>query len=209
MAKGLRDIGSGCARIRPENSGGRRIDFLGYVFNGCSMRIRKTIKTRFARRYDRATKIGDNERKEKLRASFKGWCKWGDGRYLYNKLTGDKMGFTKLGIKAHENIDREGKRIFNEKRVPIADLVGCSITIIDFEDDIHTRETDGKNIKCVVLYEDEAGQKAKFVTSSYDIRDVLLQAREKEKGGEAVFPQSGCIIGRRRVGRYDQYYFEQ
>lgn len=205
----MADIGNECGRIRDRIGGGRTIDFLGYVFNGSSMRIRKTIKTRFARRYDGARRRADIKRMAELKASFKGWCKWGDGRYLYHKLTNEKMGFVRLGIKAHENMDEEGRRIFNEKRVPVADVVGHKITIIDFEDDIHTKEADGKNTKCVVLYEDEDGQRYKFITSSFDIRDVLLQAKEQEKKGTKMFPQSGCMISRRRVGRYDQYYFEQ
>ena len=236
MERVTADIASECVRIhaarrksrqhqqRYVNKGGRSINFLGYVFNGASVLLRKSIKTRFAKRHKQATVCQKNEKRAiALRASFKGWCKWGDGKHLYRTLTNENMSFSKSGIKARPNTDGHGKRIFNEKFYPIANIVGTMITILDFEDDIETNpkkqqmqmnESGSDKPRCAVLFQfqtgDNAGQRGKFITSSHEIRDVLLQAREQEKqSGSTLFPCSDCKILTQRIGRYTNYYFEE
>jgi len=131
------------------------------------------------------------------------------------------MSFSKLGIKSRPNTDGHGKRIFNEKFYPIANIVGSLITILDFEDDIETNpkkqqisESGSDKPRCAVLFQfetgDNAGSRGKFITSSHEIRDVLLQARDHERStGEAVFPCKECKILTQRIGRYTNYCFEE
>lgn len=226
MAKSTESIAKECAHtqgvIKYESKGGRSISFLGYVFNGASVKLRKGIKQRFAKRYSKAVRENNEKRQIALRASFKGWCKWGNGKNLYRKLTKENMSFSKLGIKSRPSTDDRGKRIFNEKFYPIANIVGAKISILDFEDDIETKSQkqqqsgmDGSSDRprCAVLFEfetgDNAGTRGKFITSSHEIRDVLIQAREQEKtNGEKIFPCKDCKILTQRVGRYTNYYFE-
>lgn len=59
---------------------GRTIDFLGYCFSRENIRLRKSIKTRFARK---AKGLKDPERKRQVLASYYGWCKWGKCRNLW------------------------------------------------------------------------------------------------------------------------------
>ena len=90
MAISTESTEDACVRIRAAlrrqryvNKGGRSINFLGYVFNGASVLLRKNIKTRFAKRHWKAVRQNNEKRAIALRASFKGWCKWGDGKHLY------------------------------------------------------------------------------------------------------------------------------
>lgn len=200
------------------SKGGRSIDFLGFVFNGASVRVRKNIKKRFAVRYARAVKNENASRQTALRASFKGWCKWGDGKHLYKTLTNENMSFSKLGIKSRPNTDQQGKRIFNAKFYPLSNIVGEQITILDFEDGIDIPKKNGDQNqsdkpRCAVLFKFQTGTNAgntgKFITSSHELRDVLIQAREQEtRSGSAIFPCEDCKIGTQRTGRYTNYYFE-
>ena len=226
MAARTANTADACVRIhaarrkqRYVNKGGRSINFLGYVFNGASVMLRKNIKTRFAKRHWKAVSQNNEKRAIALRASFKGWCKWGDGKHLYKSLTNENMSFSKLGIKSRPNVDNNGKRIFNEKFYSISNIVGAQITILDFEDDIETNpkkqqfDSGSEKKRCAVLFEfetgDKAGQRGKFITSSHEIRDVLLQAREQEKNsGKKIFPCAECKIQTQHNGRYTNYYFE-
>jgi len=226
MARYTENTASGCDRTRGVvkyvQNGGRSINFLGYVFDGASVRLRKTIKQKFARRYSKAVRERNEKRQISLRASFKGWCKWGNGKHLYFSLTKENMSFSKLGIKSRPNVDVRGKRIFNEKFYPISNLVGMSICILDFEDGIETKsqqqqhasgDSGSEKPRCAVLFQFEtgenAGKRGKFITSSHEIRDVLIQAREQENASSVkIFPCKDCKILTQRTGRYTNYYFE-
>ena len=63
---------------------GRRISFLGYCFTPDNVRLRKNMKKTFARKDKR---IKSRKRKQQIRASYWGWCKWGDCRNLWKTIT--------------------------------------------------------------------------------------------------------------------------
>lgn len=204
MEEAIKEKEKGCVHIKLVNKGGRPIDFLGYIFNGSSVKIRKTIKNNYIRKRKRYKNNKDKEKIIHLDASFKGWCKWGNGKNLYFKYTNKKMGFIKNGIKPKDKIDAYGKRIFDAKYISISNIVNENIVILDFENNIKTKDNNDKN-KCVMLFYDSRGNLCKTITSSSEIISVLEQA--KAKGN--MFPQNDCIIESYSCGKYNSYRFKE
>jgi len=66
-------------------------------------------------------------------------------------------------------------------------MINRKIKVIDFVDNIKTKEGDGR---VVMKVSDEYDSAFKIITSSRKIIDVLQQARKLELNGEHVFPQS-------------------
>lgn len=103
--------------------------------------MRKSMKKNFARKVKR---IKSRKRNREIRASYWGWCKWGD----------------------------------------------C------------------KNLYCVLF--EQNGQRSKFITNCYNLKDVLDQAREAENNGQKIFPVENVIVKRRSLGDgKSAYYFEE
>ena len=75
---------------------GRRINFLGYCFTKDNVRMRKNMKKNFARKVKR---IKSRKRNREIRASYWGWCKWGDCKNLWRTITNNDMSFADKGIK--------------------------------------------------------------------------------------------------------------
>jgi len=186
--------------------GTRSIDFLGYVFNGECVRMRKGTKHRFARQAKKSEGKDTQKRKQML-ASYWGWCKWGDCRHLWKTITNNDMSFASLGIKqSHRSID--GKKMFDVSEVKLMDILNTPITVLDFESGIKTKQGPDRY---AVLFVDEQGRKGKFITNSYNMKDVLDQARQMEQEtGNKVFPVSNVIIKRRPLGDgKSAYYFDE
>lgn len=60
-----------------------------------------------------------------------------------------------------------------------------------------------------VLFE-QNGQRSKFITNCYNLKDVLDQAREAENNGQKIFPVENVIVKRRSLGDgKSAYYFEE
>lgn len=54
------------------------------------------------------------------------------------------------------------------------------------------------------------GQRSKFITNCYNLKDVLDQAREAENNGQKIFPVENVIVKRRSLGDgKSAYYFEE
>ncbi len=186
--------------------GERSIDFLGYVFNGECVRMRKSTKHRFARQAKKSEGKDTAKRKQML-ASYWGWCKWGDCRHLWKVITNNDMSFAALGIKqSHRTID--GKRMFDVPEVKLMDILNTPVTIEDFEPGTKTKHGPDRY---TVVFTDEQGRKSKFITNSYNIKDVLDQARQMEKDtGRKIFPVENVIIKRRPLGDgKSAYFFEE
>lgn len=146
----------------------RGIDFLGYVIRHFYVRIRKHIKVRVARKLHR---LKSKKRKYKVLASFWGWAKHCNSKHLFYKLTGMKS-FKDLGITYKPT---DGKKRFEGNLTPLSNLQNCTITILDFETDITTKQ--GEN-RYVIQFEMD-GQKGKFITASDEMKNILDQIKEQ------------------------------
>ena len=57
---------------------------------------------------------------------------------------------------------------------------------------------------------EQNGQRSKFITNCYNLKDVLDQAREAENNGQKIFPVENVIVKRRSLGDgKSAYYFEE
>ncbi len=181
---------------------GRSIDYLGYVFSRENVRLRKSVKHKFAVK----VKYTKNEQKLRLvKASYWGWCKWGKCRHLWNVITENDMSFAEKGIKANKRT-KDGKKYFSVKSMSISDVLNVPVTILDFETGIRTSKGDDRY--AVLFIKD--GEQCKFVTSAFEIKNVLDQAREAEKAGQKIFPVENVIIRKRSFGDgKSSYYFDE
>lgn len=181
---------------------GRSIDYLGYVFSRENVRLRKSVKHKFAVK----VKYTKNEQKlRQVKASYWGWCKWGKCRHLWNVITENDMSFAEKGIKANKRT-KDGKKYFSVKSMSISDVLNVPVTILDFETGIRTSKGDDRY--AVLFIKD--GEQCKFVTSAFEIKNVLDQAREAEKAGQKIFPVENVIIRKRSFGDgKSSYYFDE
>ena len=148
----------------------RPVDFLGYVigYDG-SVRIRKHIKQRFARRWKR---VRSRRRRRELIGSFYGMAKHAHARHLFRKLTGlDMTTFAELGFV----YQRDGKKEFAAEPIRLSRLANKQVTVKDFETDIRTREGDGRYL---VLVEHD-NRDYKFFTNSQKMKAALDFALER------------------------------
>ena len=157
-------------RVFPVDEG---IDFLGYVIRPDSVRIRKRIKQKFARKM---SEIKSRKRRRELIASFYGMAKHANCNMLFNKLTGKSMkSFKDLKV-AYKPED--GKKRFPGAVVSIRELVNLPIVVTDFETGIKTEQGDDR---CIVAIE-QNGESKKFFTNSEEMKNILSQIREMPDG---------------------------
>lgn len=184
---------------------GRPIDFLGYCFSRDNVRLRKSIKQRFARKMK---SLRNPERKKQVLASYYGWCKWGKCAHLWNVVTNNYMSFADKGIFG-STLTADGKRFFRTREVKAMDILNNPIVVVDFEKDIRTRHGDGRY--AVLLHMAGDTELLKMVTNSFSIKSVLDQAREHDDKHPEETPVLPCetTLKRRAIGdgKYD-YYFE-
>lgn len=157
-------------RIFPVEEG---IDFLGYVIRPDSVRLRKRIKQKFARKM---AEIKSRRRRRELIASFYGMVKHANCNMLFNKLTGKSMkSFKDLKV-AYKPED--GKKRFPGTVVSIRELVNLPIVVTDFETGIKTEQGEDR---CIVAIE-QNGEPKKFFTNSEEMKNILAQIREMPDG---------------------------
>ena len=157
-------------RVFPIEEG---IDFLGYVIRPDSVRIRKRIKKKFARKM---AEVKSRRRRRELVASFYGMAKHANCIMLFNKLTGKSMkSFKDLKV-AYKPED--GKKRFPGVVVSIRELVNLSIVVTDFETGIKTEHGEDR---CLVAIE-QNGEPKKFFTDSEEMKNILAQIREMPDG---------------------------
>lgn len=98
------------------------------------------------------------------------------------------MSFADKGIK-QSGRTKDGKKFFDVKETRLMDILNVPITVVDFE---------------------QNGQRSKFITNCYNLKDVLDQAREAENNGQKIFPVENVIVKRRSLGDgKSAYYFEE
>lgn len=150
---------------------GAPIDFLGYGFDRDKVLLRKRIKVAFARKVAR---IKSKKRRREVLASYRGWCKWGNCRNLWNKLTDNDMSFADKGITGR-NATNDGQKFFDVPVVRADDIINVPIKIIDFIPGVKTREGSGRYV-VKIMHE---GKECKFITNSFTLKSMLDQAAEQ------------------------------
>ena len=121
---------------------GRRINFWGYCFTKDNVRMRKNMKKNFARKVKR---IKSRKRNREIRASYWGWCKWGDCKNLWRTITNNDMSFADKGIK-QSGRTKDGKKFFDVKETRLMDILNVPITVVDFETNVKTKQGEGRDI---------------------------------------------------------------
>jgi len=187
---------------RGNEARGRTIDFLGYRFTGQRVKLRKSIKQTFARKSKR---INDKDRLHEVLASYWGWCKWGNCRNLWNKITKNDMSFAELGFKQRDRM-KDGQKFFDVPERKLMDILNTPFTVLDFQPNVTTKQGNGRY--CVLC--EQEGKRFKFITNCYNLKDVLDQAREAETEERKVFPVHDVVVKRRSLGDgKSAYYFEE
>lgn len=181
---------------------GRSINFLGYEFSKENMRLRKSIKKKFAAGMGR---VKSRKRRKQIEDSYRGWCKYGRCRHLWKKLTGKDMGFANKGITMVRSTLKDGKKFFDVRQVQLSDITNVEISVLDFQRNIETQDikdhTKKNSDRYVVLIQlKSSGEKVKFITNSHSIKDVLDQCEEMEQAGRKIFPVDGVAIKRKDFG---------
>lgn len=164
--------------------------------------MRKSTKKRFARKMKT---IKSKKRKRETMASYWGWAIHANCRNLWNTLTSNEMSFLEKGIRQRSQT-KDGKKFFDVEVVRAIDVVNIPITVLDFQADVNTKQGEGRY--CVLI--EMNGKRMKFITNSYNIKDVLDQAREMENNGQKIFPVENVVVKRKPLGNGgNAYYFEE
>lgn len=175
---------------------------MGYCFSRDNVRMRKRVKKNFARKVKRTR---SRKRNREVRASYWGWCKWGDCRNLWRIITNNDMSFAEKGIRSSGRT-KDGSKFFDVKETRLMDILNVPVTILDFETNVKTKR--GEDRYCVLFEKD--GERGKFITNCFNLKDVLDQAREAEEGGRKIFPVDNVVIRRRSLNDgKSAYYFEE
>lgn len=103
------------------------------------------MKKNFARKVKR---IKSRKRNREIRASYWGWCKWGDCKNLWRTITNNDMSFADKGIK-QSGRTKDGKKFFDVKETRLMDILNVPITVVDFETNVKTKQGEGRY--CVLL----------------------------------------------------------
>lgn len=174
------------------------IDFVGYVFYKDYTLLRKKIKVRFRRKYNKLRKQDklDTEKARSVLASYKGWLMQCNGINLWRTITAMRK-FSDLNIKS-ETV-RDGKVYYEVPLVQCGFLVERKIVVKDFQTGVKTKNG---NDRYVVLIE-EGGRECKFLTNNPRMKNVLDQCREQN-----VFPFEATLKCEKLRGSINSYYFE-
>lgn len=115
------------------------------------------------------------------------------------------MSFADKGIR-QSGKTKDGKKFFDVPEARLMDILNIPITVLDFEANIKTKHGDGRY--CVLF--EQNGQRRKFTTNCYNLKDVLDQAREAEQSGQQIFPVTNVVIKRRSLNDgKSAYYFNE
>lgn len=161
------------------------IDFLGYVDNGKYSRLRKRTKQKAARKLH---KVKSRRRRQEIIGSLKGMSKWGDCGHLFKTLTNNNMKEFKDLHTEYRTSD--GKKMFDGIDVSLRNLVNLHITILDFEEEVKTRN----GPRTLVNFQYDDGRKGKYFT---DDKKQLSDLQQLAAQGEIPF---GTIVGTETFG---------
>lgn len=220
-------------RIYPITEG---IDFLGYKIYPDYTRVRKRNKKKAARRLHR---IKSKRRRAEILASFYSLCKHADAKHLFFKVTGIRMAdyqnlksLAELGISSTPGVRRNGQKNFPCRRLTLEQLVGTTLSIVDFQPDVSTpwsrkalkekkenEDSDAtenkKYLVCArVIVPNRAqlatanialkkGEVIKFFTGYPDMCDVCDALK-----AQGTLEQNKVTILKNAQGRFTEYFFD-
>lgn len=84
------------------------------------------------------------------------------------------MSFADKGIK-QSGRTKDGKKFFDVKETRLMDILNVPITVVDFETNVKTKQGEGRY--CVLF--EQNGQRSKFITNCYNLKDVLDQLAKR------------------------------
>ena len=115
------------------------------------------------------------------------------------------MGFAKKGIKWSQQT-KDGRKFYDVPTSRLMDILNVPITVVDFETNIKTKQ--GPDRYCILF--EINGERRKFLTNSFSLKDVLDQAGLAEESGEDIFPVENVIIRRKQLNDgKSTYYFDE
>lgn len=109
------------------------------------------------------------------------------------------MSFADIGISGRITT-KDGQQFFDVKKIKIDSILNLPIKVIKFQTDVKTEHGNGRY---VVLIEYN-GEKCKFITNSFTLKNMLDQAAKIEN----AFPISTVVKKRDIGGKFPDYYFE-
>lgn len=133
------------------------------------------------------------------------------GEDIYKSLIYDTSACIKgkglhFGVRRMKSFLRRYPEYKDVKETRLMDILNVPITVVDFETNVKTKQGEGRY--CVLF--EQNGQRSKFITNCYNLKDVLDQAREAENNGQKIFPVENVIVKRRSLGDgKSAYYFEE
>ncbi len=171
------------------------INFIGYLFYKDHTLVRKDTKYKFKKKYK---KYKDNpEKLKQVLSAYKGWLMHADGLHLWQTITVMNR-FSDLNVN-FVNSERNGERFFEVPTVNAQFLVGRTIIVKDFIENVKTKNGEGR--MCVLV--NENGSDKKFLTNNPRMKDILLQIKEMDK-----LPFEATLRSRQINGNKTDYYFE-
>lgn len=109
------------------------------------------------------------------------------------------MSFADIGVSGRVTT-KDGQQFFDVKKIKIDSIFNLPIKVEKFQTDVKTQHGNGRY---VVLIEYN-GEKCKFITNSFTLKNMLDQAAKIEN----AFPISTVIKKRDIGGKFPDYYFE-
>lgn len=168
------------------------LDFVGFRFYFNHTLLRKRMKNKFKRKM---RTLKDPIRRYRCAMSYKGWLMHCDGLNLWKRVM-NMNSFDDFKIPRFENVDSDGKRIFDGQRMSASYFVECSIVFLDVEFGVNSKVH--KSGKSNVVSVEENGQKFKFFTNNKKLEEQLKWCRDNDK-----FPFLGKLRRMNQSGNPD------
>lgn len=151
------------------------LDFVGFRFYFNHTMLRKRMKNKFKRKMH---KLKSPIRKYRVAMSYKGWMMHCDGFNLWRRIM--KMNsFDDFDIPQFEDVDSDGKRIFEGQRMSASYFAERPIVFHDVEFDVSSKVH--KTGKSNVVSVEENGQKFKFFTNNKKLVEQLKWCKDNDK----------------------------
>ncbi len=151
------------------------LDFVGYRFYINHTELRKRMKRKFQKKMHN---LKDPMRKYRVAMSYKGWLMHCNGFNLWRRTTGMNS-FDDFKMPTSQDVDADGKRIFEGQRMSASYFAERVITFLDVELGVASKVH--KSGKSNVVSVEENGQKFKFFTNNKKLIEQLTWCRDNDK----------------------------
>lgn len=168
------------------------LDFVGFRFYFNHTLLRKRMKNKFKRKMHN---LKNPMRKYRVAMSYKGWLMHCDGFNLWKSVMGMNS-FDDFDMPEFEDLDGNGKRIFDGQRVNAGCFLERVLTFLDVEFDVDSKVH--KSGKSNVVSFEENGLKYKFFTNNKKLMEQLKWCKDNDK-----FPFLGKIRRMNQSGNPD------